>query len=93
MQAATTISLRELAESLDQLERPAWVRRFDVREDVDADGELAVWIWIVVGSGMPAQDVAQPVLKDLREQIRRVLTERAPGLWAYVRIREEGNND
>jgi hypothetical protein len=83
--------LEELGKKLDQLERPDWVRSIDTVEQLDADDELAVWIWIVVDTAMPPQEQAQLELAALRKRIRELLIEQAPGLWAYVRIKEDGD--
>lgn len=84
--------LEELGKKLDQLERPGWVRSIDTVEALDADDEWSVWIWMVVGEEMPSQAQAQPELAELRKRIRQLLREQAPGLWAYVRIREVGDS-
>lgn len=81
-------SLAELQRAVDRVDLPEWVRGVEVTEDLDADSELAVWLWIVVGKGMPPQEQAQPVLAELRKRMRRLLAEEAPGLWAYIRILE-----
>lgn len=93
LQALETPSLHELAKTLGGVERPGWVSSIDVKEqlDLDADDELAVWIWIVVDTAMPQQEQAQLKLAALRKRIRQLLIEQAPGLWAYVRIKEDGN--
>ena len=91
LQALETPSLHELATTLGGLERPGWVSSIDVKEQLDADDELAVWIWIVVDTAMPPQEQAQLELAALRKRIRQLLIEQAPGLWAYVRIKEDGN--
>jgi len=83
--------LEELGKKLDQLERPDWVRSIDTVEQLDADDELAVWIWIVVDTAMPPQEQAKLELAALRKRIRELLIEQAPGLWAYVRIKEDGD--
>ena len=82
-------TVSDLQQAVRQIEKPDWVHDIEVVEDLDADGELAVWVWIVVGSEMPEQQDAQPVLAGLRQRIRGLLSEEAPGLWAYIRIREQ----
>lgn len=90
--AADAPSLAELQKAVDRVDLPEWINGVAVTEDLDADGELAVWLWIVVGETMPAQEQAQPVLSDLRQRLRQLLAQEAPGLWAYIRIRECDEN-
>ncbi len=84
--------LEELDRKLNQLERPSWVRSIDTAEEFDEYDEWSVWIWIVVDEDMPSQTDAQPELAELRKHIRQLLTEHSPGLWAYIRIREDGDS-
>lgn len=86
--AAETHGLAQLQEAMDQIERPHWVHSIEVGEDFDADGELATWIWIVVERNSSEQANAQDAIARLRHRIRQHLSEVAPGLWAYVRVRE-----
>lgn len=90
-QDATIMTSRDLAQALDQLDRPRWVRRIAVEEALDSDGEPAFWIWLVLAPEMPDQETAQPILFDLRQRIRGMLSQQAPGMWAYIRIREDGD--
>lgn len=90
-QSVSITAPSDLAEMLDRLDRPDWVKCVELDEALDSDGESALWIWIVVSPTMPDQDTAQPVLSALRQRIRRLLSQQAPGLWAYIRIREDDN--
>lgn len=89
MHAVDMTSLDEIATGMRSLERPDWVRDIEVREDLDASGDVAVWVWIVTAEDIPDQAEAQPVLADLRMRIRQKLSRHAPGLWAYIRICSE----
>lgn len=88
-QSASIVSPGDLARMLGRLERPNWIQSIELDEALDSDGELALWICIVVTPLMPDQNTAQPVLSALRHRIRELLSEQAPGLWAYIRIRED----
>ncbi|WP_421620815.1 hypothetical protein [Alkalilimnicola ehrlichii] len=81
-------SLEALQGQLRALDRPDWVRDIELTESPDADGDMALWAWIVLEPEFPPQDDAQPVLAELRTRIRQLLANEVPGLWAYVRIRE-----
>ena len=86
-------SLDALRDRLQRLERPNWVRGIELAEGSDADGEPALWVWIVLDADIPAQDVMQPALSDLRRRIKTYLSSEVPGLWAYVRVRETPRGD
>ena len=88
-QAIEMPTVSDLQRAVRRIDKPVWVREVEVVEGIDADGDLAMWVWIVVGGDMPDQATAQPILADVRQRIRDVLAEEAPGLWAYIRIREQ----
>lgn len=81
-------SLRALRAGLGRMSRPDWVREIELTEGVDADGEPALWVWIVLESNTPTQEVMQPALSELRQHIKTYLAREVPGFWAYVRVRE-----
>jgi hypothetical protein len=86
-------SLDTLRDWLKRLERPDWVRGIELAEGSDADGDPALWVWIVLDADIPTQDIMQPVLLDLRQRIKAYLSSEVPGLWAYVRVRETPHGD
>ncbi|MFP4079330.1 MAG: hypothetical protein ACLFMW_09210 [Ectothiorhodospira sp.] len=73
---------------MGRISRPDWVREIELTEGVDADGEPALWVWIVLEADTPTQEVMQPALSELRQHIKTYLAGEVPGLWAYVRVRE-----
>lgn len=93
VQAINTPSLGELQDKIERLERPGWVRGIELTEALDADGEMALWAWIVLKPDFPSQDEAQPALAELRHRIRQLFANEVPGVWAYVRIREAEAGD
>lgn len=86
--AAENLGLAQLQEAMEQIARPCWVQSIDVCENFDADGELAIWVWIVVAPQTAEQFNLQDGIAELRQRIRQKLSEVTPGLWAYVRVRE-----
>jgi hypothetical protein len=86
-------SLDAMRDRLERLERPHWVRGIELTEELDADGELALWAWIVLEPEFPPQEEVQPALAELRHRIRQFLSREVPGLWAYVRVRESEEGD
>ena len=90
---ASTVSLEDLREGIERLERPEWVRAIELTEGPDADDDMALWAWIVLEPEFPPQEVVQPALAALRQRIREYLSSQVPGLWAYVRVRESGEGN
>ncbi len=90
---ASAVSLEDLREGVQRLERPDWVRSVELAEAEDADGEMALWVWIVLDADFPAQDEMQPALASMRRRIHEFLSSQVPGLWAYIRVREPGQEE
>ncbi|WP_280545689.1 MULTISPECIES: hypothetical protein [unclassified Halomonas] len=86
-------SLEALQDQLERLERPDWVQGIELTEELDADGDMALWAWIVLEPEFPPQEELQPALTELRHRIRKLLSKEVPGLWAYVRVRESEAGD
>lgn len=93
IQAAATGDVAQIARSVEQVPRPSWVRGVEVVRGVDAAGEDSLWIWILLDDAdVPERELRQG-LGELRVRLREELDRVAPGVWAYIRVRESGEHE
>jgi len=59
------------------------VRNFRFETSEDANGDPAVWVWVIVNDTAAKKEV----FSEIRERLQKVLRKVAPDRWPYIRFR------
>lgn len=82
------MGVEELKSVLERTKgRPAGIASWQVKRDEDSIGQDAVWVWVTLKG--PLESI--PNRSELRDQVRRTITEYAKPepSWVYVRFLSE----
>ncbi|PXX97647.1 hypothetical protein CR157_13170 [Halomonas sp. LBP4] len=87
MYAQNLIDKDLMKTSIESLPLPGFVRDVEVETGIDASGEEAVWVWIVVDKGTMTSLENKRAMKALREKIYEIFSDKAAGVLPYIRLR------
>ncbi|GAB3347923.1 MULTISPECIES: hypothetical protein [Chromohalobacter] len=86
MQASPPIDKETLRAELKRELRSDFLQDIRIESGIDSSGEEAVWVWLVVDEGAMGSQKNKSKVKDIRESIYRTFSERAPGVFPYIRL-------
>lgn len=66
---------------------PEWVRDFKIETGYDANGDPAIWIWVVVDDDAVQQKEFPENTRSVRNTVEEILRELGVTRWPYVRFR------
>ncbi len=87
MHAHNLVDKDLMEKSIESLQLPGFVRDVQVETGIDASGEEAVWVWLVVDKGTMSSLENKRVIKSLREKIYEIFSDKAAGVLPYIRLR------